>query len=135
MVYICKRIKCDLNTPSCIQCSRRNFDCPGYTKAVKWSTKHELRGSNGQEIGDSGGLFSSEPTHRQWFSHQAERLHAALRSDLSSSPNHILACEESSAQGITGSLTVGNTDKNPMKFTTVDVDDDCVLCELYSSRI
>ncbi|KAL4875681.1 fungal-specific transcription factor domain-containing protein [Aspergillus karnatakaensis] len=37
-----QRIKCDENYPSCNQCTRRSFECPGYRRPLKWSSKYEL---------------------------------------------------------------------------------------------
>ncbi|KAL4985305.1 fungal-specific transcription factor domain-containing protein [Aspergillus falconensis] len=37
-----RRIKCDETHPQCIQCTRRGFECPGYKRALKWSSKYEL---------------------------------------------------------------------------------------------
>ncbi|KAF2205861.1 hypothetical protein GQ43DRAFT_476965 [Delitschia confertaspora ATCC 74209] len=37
-----KRLKCDETSPECLQCKRRNVICPGYEKALKWSTKYEV---------------------------------------------------------------------------------------------
>ena len=36
-----RRIKCDEGTPNCVQCTKKGFQCPGYARPVKWSTKHE----------------------------------------------------------------------------------------------
>jgi hypothetical protein len=36
------KLKCDETAPSCLQCKKRNFPCPGYEKTLKWSTKYEV---------------------------------------------------------------------------------------------
>lgn len=36
-----KRSKCDEHHPTCWNCARRKVECPGYTRELKWSTKHE----------------------------------------------------------------------------------------------
>ncbi|PYI20292.1 hypothetical protein BO99DRAFT_112922 [Aspergillus violaceofuscus CBS 115571] len=37
-----RRIKCDETVPACNQCTRKNFDCPGYRRPLKWSSKYEV---------------------------------------------------------------------------------------------
>ncbi|CAD0108701.1 unnamed protein product [Aureobasidium uvarum] len=37
-----KRLKCDETRPACDNCTKRGYDCPGYRKALKWSTKYEV---------------------------------------------------------------------------------------------
>lgn len=37
-----KRLKCDETRPACDNCTKRGYDCPGYKKALKWSTKYEV---------------------------------------------------------------------------------------------
>ncbi|KAF2100044.1 hypothetical protein NA57DRAFT_38240 [Rhizodiscina lignyota] len=37
-----RKLKCDETRPACKNCIRRGNDCPGYTKVLKWSTKHEV---------------------------------------------------------------------------------------------
>ncbi|OJJ07354.1 hypothetical protein ASPVEDRAFT_88608 [Aspergillus versicolor CBS 583.65] len=37
-----RRIKCDETYPHCSQCTRRGFDCPGYKRPLKWSSKYEV---------------------------------------------------------------------------------------------
>ncbi|RAK80051.1 Zn(II)2Cys6 transcription factor [Aspergillus fijiensis CBS 313.89] len=37
-----RRIKCDETVPACTQCTRKNFDCPGYRRPLKWSSKYEV---------------------------------------------------------------------------------------------
>ncbi|KAK0639593.1 fungal-specific transcription factor domain-containing protein [Cercophora newfieldiana] len=32
---------CKHRRPSCHNCTQKNFDCPGYERPLKWSTKHE----------------------------------------------------------------------------------------------
>lgn len=36
-----QRIKCDETNPACNQCTRRGYDCPGFTRPLKWSSKYE----------------------------------------------------------------------------------------------
>ncbi|PYH76871.1 hypothetical protein BO82DRAFT_406701 [Aspergillus uvarum CBS 121591] len=37
-----QRIKCDETAPACNQCTRKNLDCPGYRRPLKWSSKYEV---------------------------------------------------------------------------------------------
>lgn len=37
-----KKIKCDETLPHCNQCIRKDFECPGYKRPLKWSSKYEL---------------------------------------------------------------------------------------------
>ncbi|OJI85357.1 hypothetical protein ASPTUDRAFT_119255 [Aspergillus tubingensis CBS 134.48] len=37
-----RRIKCDETLPVCIQCTRKGFECPGYKRPLKWSSKYEV---------------------------------------------------------------------------------------------
>ena len=36
-----QRLKCDEDSPSCQRCLRRGIQCPGYSRPVRWSAKHE----------------------------------------------------------------------------------------------
>ncbi|KAL4922085.1 hypothetical protein BDW62DRAFT_197321 [Aspergillus aurantiobrunneus] len=47
-----RRIKCDETIPHCSQCTRRGFDCPGYKRPLKWSSKYEI-GFNRRSEADS----------------------------------------------------------------------------------
>ncbi|KAH8901036.1 hypothetical protein GQ53DRAFT_850279 [Thozetella sp. PMI_491] len=46
-----KRLKCDETVPSCLHCTRRGINCPGYQQLLRWSSKHE----------SSGGPKSADP--------------------------------------------------------------------------
>ncbi|KAI2826205.1 transcriptional regulator family: Fungal Specific TF [Aspergillus niger] len=72
-----RRIKCDETKPSCVACSRRGYDCPGYRRDVKWSSKHEAKGLNSESLSPS----KKEPP-MSWFTEPAEKLRLALLSDL-----------------------------------------------------
>ncbi|KAI1609046.1 fungal-specific transcription factor domain-containing protein [Exophiala viscosa] len=37
-----RRIKCDASVPGCLNCSRRSFTCPGYTRVLQWKEKHQV---------------------------------------------------------------------------------------------
>ncbi|KAF9894562.1 hypothetical protein FE257_006447 [Aspergillus nanangensis] len=37
-----RKIKCDETLPHCNQCTRRAYECPGYTRPLKWSSKYEI---------------------------------------------------------------------------------------------
>ncbi|KAL4738222.1 fungal-specific transcription factor domain-containing protein [Aspergillus similis] len=41
-----RRIKCDETYPHCDQCTRRAYDCPGYQRPLKWSSKYEVAANN-----------------------------------------------------------------------------------------
>ncbi|KAL4747061.1 hypothetical protein BDW72DRAFT_206831 [Aspergillus terricola var. indicus] len=41
-----RRIKCDETHPHCNQCTRRAYDCPGYQRPLKWSSKYEVAANN-----------------------------------------------------------------------------------------
>ncbi|GLA07332.1 hypothetical protein AnigIFM60653_008563 [Aspergillus niger] len=71
------RIKCDETKPSCVACSRRGYDCPGYRRDVKWSSKHEAKGLSSESLSPS----KKEPP-MSWFTEPAEKLRLALLSDL-----------------------------------------------------
>ncbi|PWY94743.1 hypothetical protein BO94DRAFT_582133 [Aspergillus sclerotioniger CBS 115572] len=43
-----RRVKCDETLPHCSQCTRRGFDCPGYKRPLKWSSKYEI-GTSGTD--------------------------------------------------------------------------------------
>ncbi|KAG2420307.1 hypothetical protein HFD88_005108 [Aspergillus terreus] len=36
------RIKCDETVPHCNQCTRKAYECPGYKRPLKWSSKYEV---------------------------------------------------------------------------------------------
>ncbi|PYH97064.1 hypothetical protein BO71DRAFT_448205 [Aspergillus ellipticus CBS 707.79] len=40
-----RRIKCDETFPACSQYTRKSFECPGYKRPLKWSSKYEVGGS------------------------------------------------------------------------------------------
>ncbi|KAL4790583.1 fungal-specific transcription factor domain-containing protein [Aspergillus venezuelensis] len=42
-----QRIKCDETEPHCNQCTRREYECPGYKRPLKWSSKYEIGTSGG----------------------------------------------------------------------------------------
>ncbi|KAL4954136.1 fungal-specific transcription factor domain-containing protein [Aspergillus filifer] len=48
-----RRIKCDETKPHCNQCTRRDYECPGYKRPLKWSSEYE--------IGTSGNTSRMEP--------------------------------------------------------------------------
>lgn len=37
-----QKIKCDETSPHCTQCTRRGYDCPGYKRPLKWSSKYQV---------------------------------------------------------------------------------------------
>ena len=39
------QLKCDEAVPACTNCLQRGWQCPGYGKHIRWSTKHERFGS------------------------------------------------------------------------------------------
>ncbi|CBF84666.1 Zn(II)2Cys6 transcription factor [Aspergillus nidulans FGSC A4] len=41
-----RRIKCDETHPHCNQCTRRAYECPGYQRPLKWSSKYEVAANN-----------------------------------------------------------------------------------------
>ncbi|KAL5357407.1 fungal-specific transcription factor domain-containing protein [Aspergillus floccosus] len=46
-----RRIKCDEAVPHCNQCTRKAYECPGYKRPLKWSSKYEVgRDVNGQAV-------------------------------------------------------------------------------------
>ncbi|KAK1702419.1 uncharacterized protein BDZ83DRAFT_686667, partial [Colletotrichum acutatum] len=47
-----RRIKCDEAVPSCLRCVKSGVDCPGYAKALKWSTKHESSPRMSSSVGE-----------------------------------------------------------------------------------
>ncbi|PYH51218.1 Zn(II)2Cys6 transcription factor [Aspergillus niger CBS 101883] len=51
-----RRIKCDETLPVCNQCTRKRFECPGYKRPLKWSSKYEV----GRSGNNSAVLSSSE---------------------------------------------------------------------------
>ncbi|KAL4812582.1 fungal-specific transcription factor domain-containing protein [Aspergillus spinulosporus] len=75
-----RRIKCDMNAPSCSPCEKKGLACPGYKRDVKWSDKHELLrrswASQGQPFNEA---------HSAWFVEGAVKLRAAIASSHRSS--------------------------------------------------
>ncbi|CRG88011.1 Transcriptional regulatory protein moc3 [Talaromyces islandicus] len=41
-----KRLKCDESKPSCGRCVRLGIKCPGYSRSLRWVTKHETLENN-----------------------------------------------------------------------------------------
>lgn len=41
-----QKIKCDETHPHCNQCTRKAYECPGYKRPLKWSSKHEVTSGN-----------------------------------------------------------------------------------------
>lgn len=37
-----QKIKCDEAHPHCNQCTRKGYECPGYKRPLRWSSKHEV---------------------------------------------------------------------------------------------
>ncbi|KAI8716454.1 hypothetical protein NCS52_00939300 [Fusarium sp. LHS14.1] len=65
---VCKRrkLKCDEALPGCRRCFKFGIECPGYSRSVKWSTKHERN----LKLPSSPG-----PT---WFEKEAEGLSRSI---------------------------------------------------------
>jgi hypothetical protein len=44
LIHLCiaKKIKCDETLPHCNLCIRKGFECPGYERLLKWSSRYEL---------------------------------------------------------------------------------------------
>ncbi|RAH67848.1 Zn(II)2Cys6 transcription factor [Aspergillus aculeatinus CBS 121060] len=97
-----KRIKCDEERPSCLACSSRGYDCPGYQKAVKWLAKYELRESNSyaQSVHPSANGPGTGPS-MSWFLDPAEKLRTALQSHPPPVLNQTSSCESPSAHDYT----------------------------------
>ncbi|KAL4960124.1 Zn(II)2Cys6 transcription factor [Aspergillus stella-maris] len=55
-----RRIKCDEALPHCNQCTRRDYECPGYKRPLKWSSKYEI-GASG-DISRRNASSRSPPT-------------------------------------------------------------------------
>jgi hypothetical protein len=55
-----RKIKCDEALPQCNQCTRRAFDCPGYVRPLKWSSKYEAWNSTDATKESSKDLNRSE---------------------------------------------------------------------------
>ncbi|CRG83783.1 putative transporter ESBP6 [Talaromyces islandicus] len=83
-----RKIKCDETIPSCNQCTRKGFECPGYNRPVKWSSKYQILDE------------SSEPTKNAkdvpGFADGARRLQAALASMEEQSPTESSAAKQRS---------------------------------------
>ncbi|KAM5381820.1 hypothetical protein ACJZ2D_002810 [Fusarium nematophilum] len=74
---VCKRrkLKCDEQEPSCQRCIKIGVECPGYTRPVKWSTKHEKGlGTSPAQIGS----FSDTC----WFEQEARKLSSVIEDPL-----------------------------------------------------
>ncbi|KAL4902020.1 fungal-specific transcription factor domain-containing protein [Aspergillus multicolor] len=56
-----RRIKCDESHPDCNNCTRRGFECPGYKRPLKWSSKYEF-GGNGTLNWSESRIRSPRPT-------------------------------------------------------------------------
>lgn len=54
-----QRIKCDETIPQCNQCASRAFECPGYKRLLKWSSKYE-QPAEGHHIGGEIPGFEDE---------------------------------------------------------------------------
>ncbi|KAL4892545.1 fungal-specific transcription factor domain-containing protein [Aspergillus ambiguus] len=54
-----RKIKCDETRPHCNQCTRRQYECPGYKRPLKWSSKYEIvRAGDGQAKRSKRGSLS-----------------------------------------------------------------------------
>lgn len=59
-----RRLKCDELKPHCLQCQKRNTECPGYAIVLQWSAKHEKFQSGrlaGNEVENVGEGVISQP--------------------------------------------------------------------------
>ncbi|RAK78872.1 Zn(II)2Cys6 transcription factor [Aspergillus fijiensis CBS 313.89] len=98
-----RRIKCDEGRPSCLACSSRGYDCPGYQKAVKWLAKYELRESNSYALSvhPSANGPGTGPS-MSWFLEPAEKLRTALQSHPPPVLNQTSSSESPSARHVHG---------------------------------
>lgn len=55
---VSQKIKCDETHPHCSQCTRKGYECPGYKRPLKWSSKHEVASGN-----EARWKSSQTPTH------------------------------------------------------------------------
>lgn len=63
-----QHLKCDEQRPVCGRCSRLGVACPGYSQALKWSTKHEVNAPTpGQESQDEQNEQSSYTPQQDTF--------------------------------------------------------------------
>ncbi|KAL0766945.1 hypothetical protein CaCOL14_010516 [Colletotrichum acutatum] len=67
-----RRIKCDEAVPSCLRCVKSGVDCPGYAKALKWSTKHESSPRMSSSVGEP---HYSSP---DWFEEEVRNVSRAI---------------------------------------------------------
>ncbi|PYI06805.1 hypothetical protein BO78DRAFT_314519 [Aspergillus sclerotiicarbonarius CBS 121057] len=108
-----RRVKCDETHPHCSQCTRRGFDCPGYKRPLKWSSKYEIR-ADGADFRKGTNPPSSSRTESASISAvgiDALQIPSPFSipwtSAMSSQPDGSDS-EALSARGLNGSLSVSN---------------------------
>lgn len=91
-----RRIKCDLGSPSCQNCVKRNFSCPGYPTALQWKEKHQLSRSTSTGAAKHGGhssqlsaLGSSHQCLGLFLCHGRHHGHGSQRTSSNTQVLHI----------------------------------------------
>ena len=96
-----QRIKCDEALPHCSQCTRRRYDCPGYRRPLKWSSKYEVFGNEGSQQPEASRRSRSNDTARKSVRTEVhgggEDEHARISAEIWGSQSPMLATEEITA--------------------------------------
>ena len=112
-----KRLKCDESTGprGCLNCVKRNIQCPGYVQGFQWKPKHQLKAQDGKRL---NGEHSKIPAAASISGHSVGK---------GADPS---GCERQRPTDLEASYHVGSFtyDELPLQDTTAfDADDTAVL--------
>ena len=89
----CEKIKCDETRPNCQMCQLNNEQCPGFSRPLRWSSKHEMfrqptraRGGNSTNCTPPEAL-DNQPTQGDEVE-LLSSVDSTIQVDPSNSPGH-----------------------------------------------